>query len=66
MPLPEKKICCPHCDYTYHLPIDDSAGSQDFYDDCPNCCCSFRVRLMFDPIHQVSRLTVDSDDEQIY
>ncbi|GGA70425.1 hypothetical protein GCM10011369_10150 [Neiella marina] len=66
MDLTRRGISCPTCGHSFVIDLDYSRGSQDYYDDCPNCCTCYHVRLDYDDIEQQARVTIDADDEQYY
>ncbi|MBW8191540.1 CPXCG motif-containing cysteine-rich protein [Neiella marina] len=66
MELTKQSIHCPTCDHGFSIYLDYSRGAQDYYDDCPNCCTSYRVRFSLDDQHRQARVFIDADDEQIY
>lgn len=41
----EGQVTCPYCWETVTLPLDLSAGDQDYTEDCPVCCQPMAVRL---------------------
>ncbi|WP_413111478.1 CPXCG motif-containing cysteine-rich protein [Thaumasiovibrio sp. DFM-14] len=61
-----QNIICPHCGHMIKMTLDVSAGSQDFYDDCPACCNAIHLQLNIDEASQSIQLFVDADDEQIF
>ena len=66
MKLKEKNIECPHCGHHLFVELDYSAGDQDFFVDCSNCCNPIHLNMHIDEMRQKLELTVDSDNEQIY
>lgn len=66
MELINHKISCPTCGHNFSITLDDSRGDQDYYDDCPNCCTSYHVRLGFDATQLKASVSIDADDEQYY
>ena len=36
--LPFVQVQCPYCGEPVELAVDDSAGSQAYFEDCPVCC----------------------------
>ena len=64
--LSQKRIRCPHCGHHLHVTLDASAGDQDYYDECPACCCDIHLNLHVDEYRQKILLAVDSDDEQVF
>lgn len=45
MQLIEQTIMCPYCGEDIDILIDDSAGNQDYFEDCSVCCRPIRIRL---------------------
>jgi len=43
--LPTSDIDCPYCGETITLVIDDSAGDQQYVEDCHVCCKPIEVRV---------------------
>lgn len=64
--LSEKRIACPHCGHHLHVSIDTSEGDQNYYDECPSCCKEIHYNLHIDEYRQKIKLTIDSDDEQVF
>lgn len=50
---------CPYCGERIGLDVDQSAGEQDYTEDCSVCCQPIRVGVRFDN----SRLTVELEQE---
>lgn len=61
-----QNVSCPHCGHIIKIPLDASAGSQDFYDDCSICCNPIHLTMDVDELHKTINLFVDADDEQIF
>lgn len=64
--LNEKRITCPHCGHHLHTLVDASAGDQDYYDECPACYKEIHYHLHIDEYRKKIKLSVDSDDEQVF
>jgi hypothetical protein len=62
MELLNRKISCPYCGETIDILIDDSAGEQDYYEDCSVCCRPIRFSLSVD-YEGDCQLLVMRDDE---
>lgn len=62
----EQNVNCPHCGHMIQISLDASAGSQEFYDDCPACCNPIHVNMQVDELHKTINLFIDADDEQIF
>jgi hypothetical protein len=45
-----KQIECPYCGESFETPVDESAGSQEYIEDCPVCCrpIEFQVEIGLD------------------
>ena len=50
MVIESQFVTCPYCWAGFETNVDLSAGSQDYYEDCPVCCnpIRFRVRISAD------------------
>lgn len=48
MMLPTQTIECPYCGETIELVIDDSAGDQQYVEDCFVCCRPINVTVAID------------------
>ncbi len=53
---------CPYCGEPIDLVADDSAGEQDYVEDCAVCCRPIRVQLRLDDAGDAS-LRLLRDDE---
>ncbi|MGF1724011.1 CPXCG motif-containing cysteine-rich protein [Photobacterium nomapromontoriensis] len=62
----EQSVTCPHCGHNIRITLDSSAGSQEFYDDCPACCHAIHLNMQVDELHKTINLFIDADDEQIF
>ena len=62
MELLNRSISCPYCGEAVDLLIDDSAGDQDYFEDCSVCCRPFRIQLNVD-FEGNCQLLVLRDDE---
>lgn len=60
--MPLLSACCPYCGEPIELLADDSAGAQDYVEDCAVCCRPIRVRLDVDADGDVSVQTLRDDD----
>ena len=56
-----QQVQCPYCGEPITLQVDDSAGEQDYVEDCTVCCRPIEVRLGWDG--DCWRLEVRRDDE---
>lgn len=43
--LPTRVIHCPYCGEPIELRVDDSAGDQDYIEDCQVCCRPIEVAV---------------------
>lgn len=39
------RLDCPYCGEAIETMVDASAGSQDYIEDCPVCCCPIEFRI---------------------
>ena len=46
--LPSTTITCPYCGEAIELLIDDSAGDQQYIEDCQVCCRPMIFYVTFD------------------
>ena len=46
--LPAIETCCPYCGEPIELLVDDSAGDQQYVEDCSVCCRPIVVTVMLD------------------
>lgn len=46
--LPAADIHCPYCGETMTVFIDDSAGEQEYIEDCQICCRPISIHVAFD------------------
>jgi Cysteine-rich CPXCG len=58
----ETTIECPYCGETLDVLVDDSSGSQSYYEDCSVCCSPILFLLTEDQFGDI-RLEVKRDDE---
>lgn len=47
--LPTRAIHCPYCGEPVELQVDDSAGDQDYIEDCQVCCRPIEVAVRIGP-----------------
>lgn len=62
MELLNRSISCPYCGEAVELLIDDSAGNQDYFEDCSVCCRPIRIQLNVD-FEGDCQLLILRDDE---
>lgn len=43
--LPSADIACPYCGEIITIFVDDSAGEQDYVEDCQVCCRPIEIRV---------------------
>jgi len=43
--LAEQTIHCPYCNESIQLLIDESAGEQDYVEDCQVCCRPIEISI---------------------
>ncbi len=60
--MDELLIDCPYCGETITVLIDDSAGEQDYYEDCSVCCCPILFNLSVDQLNKISVVVKKDDD----
>ena len=46
--LPAIETCCPYCGEPIELLVDDSAGDQQYVEDCSVCCRPIVVTVVLD------------------
>ena len=46
--LPSTTITCPYCGEAIDLLIDDSAGDQQYIEDCQVCCRPITISVTLD------------------
>ncbi len=46
--LPSIDIACPYCGEVIAILVDDSAGEQQYVEDCQVCCRPINVAVSFD------------------
>jgi hypothetical protein len=56
-----QRVQCPYCGESIVLQVDDSAGEQEYIEDCSVCCRPIEVRLSWDG--DGWRLAARRDDE---
>ena len=59
----EQRIRCPHCGHNLRVTLDTTAGDQNYYDECPACCCDIHLNMHIDEYRQKIELAVDNDNE---
>jgi hypothetical protein len=46
--LPSVEIQCPYCGEWFEILVDDSAGAQQYIEDCQVCCSPINIAVSFD------------------
>lgn len=46
--LPSTQVACPYCGESIELLVDDSAGAQQYIEDCHVCCRPIVVTVVVD------------------
>lgn len=44
--MEERDIICPYCGETIVILLDNSSGSQEYYEDCSVCCAPILFSLV--------------------
>ena len=44
--LDESQLICPYCGENIDILVDESAGPQTYYEDCPVCCAPILFNLI--------------------
>jgi len=60
--MEELDIDCPYCGEIINIMLDNSAGEQEYYEDCSVCCRPILFVLEFNELFNLV-LTVKSDNE---
>ena len=60
--LPTADLACPYCGETITLVVDDSAGDQQYVEDCHVCCKPIEVRVSVDDDGRVDVSAWGQDD----
>jgi len=55
-------IDCPYCGESINIMLDNSAGEQEYYEDCSVCCRPILFTLKLDELFKLT-LSVKTDDE---
>jgi transcription elongation factor Elf1 len=66
MNVKHTSITCPHCGHPMHVELDFSAGDQDYYEECANCCEAIHLNMHINDLRRKIELAVSADDEQLY
>ncbi len=60
--LDEVKLRCPYCGERFSAFVDDSAGAQDYIEDCPVCCRPIEIALVVGDDGRLDAVRADSGD----
>lgn len=60
--LPSVEIQCPYCGERFEILVDDSAGAQQYIEDCQVCCSPMNIAVGFDEDGE-ARVTVSAENE---
>ena len=60
--LPSTIITCPYCGEAIELLIDDSAGDQQYIEDCQVCCRPINISVMIDDAGELQVDAMAEDD----
>jgi len=60
--LPSTVIDCPYCGEAIELLIDDSAGDQQYIEDCHVCCRPITITVAIDDAGE-PQVTVMAEDD---
>lgn len=59
---PSVDIQCPYCGQTISLLVDESAGAQQYIEDCQVCCSPIEIAIGYDADGAL-QVTARSQDE---
>ena len=57
------RVDCPYCGETFETLVDESAGAQDYIEDCEICCRPIEFHLQAGPAGDDITVTVRRDDD---
>jgi hypothetical protein len=60
--LPSVEVQCPYCGEWITVLVDDSAGEQDYIEDCQVCCRPIRIGVAVGDDGEVD-VTARSEDD---
>ena len=60
--LPSTVIDCPYCGEAIELLIDDSAGDQQYIEDCQVCCRPITITMAIDDEGELQVTAMGEDD----
>jgi len=58
----ELTIDCPYCGETIDILVDNSAGEQEYFEDCPICCAPILLVISIDRLNNI-QLVAKRDNE---
>ena len=58
-----RELHCPYCGERIELAVDDSAGDQDYIEDCQVCCRPIAVSVRVDGAADGLRVRVRREDD---
>ncbi len=61
--LETTKITCPYCGEPLELALDNSAGDQQYIEDCSVCCRPIELATEFDSSGNLVSITAKRDDD---
>jgi len=61
--LEPRIVTCPYCWAGFETTVDCSAGSQDYYEDCPVCCNPIHFRAAVDEDGSLVELQARREDD---
>jgi len=59
----EKEIICPYCGETITVLIDNSAGNQEYHEDCSVCCAPILFSIIVDHEGNIMQVEAKRDDQ---
>ena len=61
--LESVSLHCPYCGESFESPVDCSAGSQAYIEDCAICCRPIEVRIRVDEAGELLDVHTATDRE---
>ncbi|QBB69390.1 CPXCG motif-containing cysteine-rich protein [Pseudolysobacter antarcticus] len=56
-------LTCPYCGESFETPVDSSAGSQRYVEDCAVCCRPIEVFVSVDDAGELLDVQTSTDNE---
>jgi len=56
-------ILCPYCGEQLEVLIDESAGDQDYIEDCQVCCAPIEISVQIDASGQITNILTKRDSD---